>query len=167
VEPGAPEEPLVDWKVGWLVVLALVVGGGFVLGRHLHWGRTTDAPLRALVAALGEGDDATAYDQMSARYRDAHTLADFQRAVAAMTELRSAEGIALDRPTLAAWEAPAIPDHLCGLLREVDPPSFVAATVIEEGGRFVVDALAVEARQLDPERPADRRRCQPTHGVWR
>jgi len=139
------------WALSALLVLALAAVAYLLVGSRPN---PADG-VRALLAATAESDEA-GYARMSERYRDDNELTDFRRALARVSEVRSATTVSpvanlglFDRPPRAEF---------CSDFGEV--LGEVRAHVAWEDGEWFVDALAVEDAELDAEMPAEVR-CGP------
>ncbi len=135
------------WVLLAVVVAVLVAFGVLLLGPRPNPTRG----VRALIQHL-EASDEEAFARMSERYRAGHSLTEFQRAIGRLNELRSAEG-ARSAPRIPWTERPTEVAFCTELYPEL--PGQVRVVVVWEEGRWAVDRLAIDERQLDDAHPAE------------
>lgn len=141
----SPARRIAVWGLALLLLAAFV----FALGILVSSRPNPSEGVRALLDATKASDEA-AYARMSERYRDAHDLVDFRRGLARVSEVRSAENLA-NPPESGLLERPERAEF-CSNFSGID--GVLRVHTVWENGDWFVDALAVDASEMDPDFPA-------------
>lgn len=133
----------------WALALLLVAAFASAIGILVSSRPNPSDGVRALLEATKTSDEA-AYARMSERYRGAHDLVDFRRALARVSEVRSAENLG-SPPDSGLLERPERAEF-CSNFSGIE--GVVRVHAVWEDGDWFVDALAVDDAQMDPDFPA-------------
>jgi hypothetical protein len=133
----------------WALALLLITAFAGALGVLVSSRPNPAEGVRALLNATKSSDEA-AYMCMSERYRGAHDLADFRRALARVSEVRSAENLGRP-PNIGLLERPERAEF-CTNFSGIE--GVLRVHTVWENGDWLVDALAVDGSEMDPGFPA-------------